>query len=67
MVASPGGSMHSARRVVLVIVLVSLNWFRGLMAQDLSRLSDEQLSELLQRRNTSENAEPSTEHAHAEV
>ena len=38
--------------LVLVIVLVSLNWFRGLKAQDLSKLSDEQLPRLLQQNRT---------------
>ena len=34
--------------ITLVIVLVSLNWFRELVAQDLSNVSNEQRAELLQ-------------------
>ena len=32
--------------VTLVIILVSLNWFRELVAQDLSNVSDEQKAEI---------------------
>lgn len=35
--------------VILVIVLVSLSWFKDLLAQDLSELTDEQKKELLQQ------------------
>ncbi len=35
--------------IIIVIILVSLNWFRELMAQDLSTLSDHQKASLLQK------------------
>ncbi|MFQ5500331.1 MAG: SLBB domain-containing protein, partial [Candidatus Zixiibacteriota bacterium] len=34
---------------ILVIILVSLNWFKSLLAQDLSSLSEEQKQQLLQK------------------
>lgn len=34
--------------IVLVIVLISLNWFNVLVAQDISSLNDGQLSQLYQ-------------------
>ncbi|HEX2897857.1 MAG TPA: hypothetical protein VHP63_07400, partial [candidate division Zixibacteria bacterium] len=45
---------------LLVIVLVSLSWFKDLLAQDLSKVSDEQKKELLKIYNSKKGAKPSS-------
>lgn len=44
--------------VILVIVLVSINWFRGVLAQDLSSLSPSQIEQLKRKYG---NAQPATD------